>query len=193
MLKTSLALLLALAVAIGGGAASLAYVLDDPAGTGALSIGDWTAFPKIGAPDADPYSKARAAREGILALGSAEGVAFTASEDSEGQPLRAECSYDIDGVTPPARFWTLFAQGANVEPLYGTRLPAINSQTILRRADNSFVVRVSPHPAPGNWLGVGGAGPMSLVLTVYDASVVSGTELGETLMPEILARDCGDA
>ena len=59
MLKTALTVLLTLSLAIGGGAASVWYVLAGQSGTGALTIGSWTAFPKIGAPDADPYSKAR--------------------------------------------------------------------------------------------------------------------------------------
>ena len=54
MLKTALLALLTLTIAIGGGAASLWYVLDTQDGVGAVSIGGWTAFPDIGTPNADP-------------------------------------------------------------------------------------------------------------------------------------------
>jgi hypothetical protein len=114
-------------LAIGGGAWSLWRVLDNTQGTGALTIGAWTAFPNIGSPDADPYSRARTSREGILALGSAEGIAFTATTDSAGDTLRSECSYRIEGDVPASRFWTLVAttdQPAEENP---QRLPALNS------------------------------------------------------------------
>ena len=78
MLRTVLLTLATLAIAIGGGAASVWYALELQEGVGAVTIGSWTAYPDIGAPDADPYSKARAAREGLLALGRAEGLAFVA-------------------------------------------------------------------------------------------------------------------
>ncbi len=192
MLKTILATLLATAIAIGGGAWSLARVLDNPQGTGALTVGAWTAFPKIGSPNADPYSKARTSREGILALGSAEGIAFAASSDSAGDALRAACSYRIEGNVPASRLWTLVAavdQPATQDP---TRLPALNSQSILRRADGSFAVAVTAHPAPGNWLEVSGSGLMSLLLTVYDSNIASGSEFTEVIMPSIESLGCDE-
>ena len=141
MLNTALSVLVTLSLAIGGGAASVWYVLGNQSATGALTIGQWTAYPKIGAPGADPYSKAQLSREGVLALGSAEGVAFSAVEDSAGRPLRLECNYRIEGIAPPARFWTLFAERRSSASMGMTatgRLSALNSQGIVRRADNSF-------------------------------------------------------
>ena len=73
MFRTVFLILATLAIAIGGGAASVWYALQAQEGIGAITIGSWTAYPNMGAPDADPYSKARVAREGVLALGRAEG------------------------------------------------------------------------------------------------------------------------
>ncbi|HEY5817342.1 MAG TPA: DUF1214 domain-containing protein [Mesorhizobium sp.] len=196
MLKTALTVLLTLSLAIGGGAASVWYVLAGQSGTGALTIGSWTAFPKIGAPDADPYSKARVSREGVLALGSAEGVAFTAVEDSTGRPLRLECNYRIEGIAPPARFWTLFAErrgSASMGVTETGRLSALNSQGVVRRSDNTFAVTVARSAMSGNWLGVSGAGPMAVVLTVYDSTVAAGADLAEASMPEIVPLGCEQA
>lgn len=190
MLRTVLAILLASALAVGGGAWSLASVLDNRQGTGALVIGAWTAFPTIGSPNADPYSKARTSREGILALGSAEGIAFSATTDTAGDPLRTECSYRIEGTVPASRFWTLVANSAQPAAGQPRRLPAMNSQSILRRADSGFAVSVTPHPAAGNWLEVSGAGPMSLVLTIYDSNIGSGSEFAEITMPTIEPLGC---
>ena len=82
MLKTAFFTLLSLAIAIGGGGGSVWYALQAQSGVGAISIGQWTAFPEIGTQNADPYSKARVAREGVLALGKAEGLSFIAERDA---------------------------------------------------------------------------------------------------------------
>jgi len=190
MLKTSLAILVAASLAVCGGAWSLSRVLDNPQGTGALTIGAWTAFPKIGSPDADPYSKARTSREGILALGSAEGIAFTATTDSTGAALRAGCGYRIEGNVPASRFWTLVATGENPSSENPARLPALNSLSVLREPDNRFAVTVAAQPAPGNWLQINGTGPMSLLLTVYDSNVAAGSEFAEIRMPDIQPLGC---
>ena len=91
MLKTAFLILFVLAVSIIGGGASVWYTLKANEGMGAVTIGEWTAFPFIGTPDADPYSKARVAREGVLALGRAEGLSFSAQRDSAGEALQSEC------------------------------------------------------------------------------------------------------
>jgi len=109
MLKNAFLMLLSLAIAIGGGGASVWYALKIQDGVGAIRIGQWTAFPDIGTPAADPYSKARVAREGVLALGRAEGLSFVAETDAAGDQLKRECSYRIEGGFPTARFWTLYA------------------------------------------------------------------------------------
>lgn len=195
MLKSLVTILVAVACSIVGGAASAWYALGDPIGSSALSIGPWTAFPKFGAPDADPYSKARAARDGVLALGSAEGIAFIATRDRDGAPLRLECNYRLEGLTPNARFWTLYADGSALPPAGATdfRPPALNSRLIVRQPDNSFAIAVSASPSPGNWLAVSGSGPMALVLTIYDASMSADADLSTVAMPLITPNGCGGA
>ena len=55
---------------------------------GALTIGAWTAWPKTGSVDIDPYARAIIARSGELPIGTGDGVAFYARTDDAGQPLR---------------------------------------------------------------------------------------------------------
>lgn len=190
MLKTAAAVALTLVVAVGGGAASLAYVLDEHSGLGALTIGQWTAYPRIGTVDADPYSKARISREGLLALGPAEGLAFTATRDSEGRRLLRQCAYAIAGQAPQARFWTLFARAPGLKAEDGAGPPATTSRGLLRNADDGFTLTISPTIAPGNWLRTAGNGTMELVLTVYDAGVATGTDITQAAMPTITRTGC---
>ncbi|TGQ66828.1 MAG: DUF1214 domain-containing protein [Mesorhizobium sp.] len=192
MLKNAFLMLLSLAIAIGGGGASVWYALKVQDGVGAIRIGQWTAFPDIGTPAADPYSKARVAREGVLALGRAEGLSFVAENDAAGERLKRECTYMIAGDLPTARFWTLYAadQSLGVVETGKSRLAALQSYGVLRQPDNSVAISVSSHPMPGNWLLTDGSGRMYFVLTFYDTPIASSTGLSDVSLPRITKVGC---
>jgi hypothetical protein len=194
MIRTVLLTLAMLVIAIGGGAGSVWYAVSAQEGVGAVTVGSWTAYPDMGAPDADPYSKARQARLGLLPLGRAEGLAFIATRDAAGAPLSRQCSYLIEGSTPPARFWTLYAADPALRMIAPGRMrkPALQSLSILRNPDNSFAVAVAPQAAPGNWLRVsGGSGPLALVLTLYDTPVAGVIGVEDVALPKISRTGCG--
>lgn len=192
MLKSVFFTALALGIALVGGAGSVWLALERDFGFGSVAIGSWVAFPDHGTPEADPYSRARFSRESDLALGRAEGLVFTARRDDGGGVLLRECVYRMEGETPPARFWTLSARDADnaVIRIGGGRSPALHSQALLRRPDNSVVVTVSGRPAPENWLALDGAGPFSLVLTLYDTAIASSARIAEVELPRIVREGC---
>jgi hypothetical protein len=192
MLKNAILTLLSLAIAIGLGGYSVWYALNAQDGVGAIRIGQWTAFPEVGTLNADPYSKARVAREGVLALGQAEGLAFVAERDDAGEPLKRECTYTIEGGYPTARFWTLYAadRSLGVIDTGKPRQSALQSYEVLRRPDNSVVISVGSRPSPGNWLLTGGSGKMYFVLTFYDTPIASSTGLSDVTLPRILKAGC---
>lgn len=158
---------------------------------GAETVGEWTAWPDAGGPDADPYSVALLARSGNVPLGAGEGLAFTASTDSDGDTLSGHCIYRLSGQTPSARLWTLAAydsQGrliANAARRYG-----FHSREILRRPDGDLVITVSPNVAPGNWLPSGRTDDMQLVLRLYDTPLTTATEFVNIDMPRIERVRC---
>lgn len=192
MFRTVFLVLVTLVIAVGGGAASVWYALQAQEGIGATTIGSWTAYPSVGAPDADPYSKARAAREGLLTLGRAEGLALFATRDTGGEELSRKCSYLVEGATPPARFWTLYAADRSLRMISGERRrkPALQSLDLLRNGDNSFAVAIGPEATPGNWLPVSGNGPMVLVLTLYDTPVAGSIGVEDVVLPQVLRTGC---
>ena len=127
----------------------------------------------------------------MLALGRAEGLAFVATRDAAGLPLRRDCTYRIEGTTPPARFWTLHATDAARRVIVGRqRKSALHSLELLRQPDSSFSIAVGRHPAPGNWLGIEGAGAMRFVLTLYDTPVAGSTGVTDIEMPAVLNAGC---
>jgi hypothetical protein len=192
MLKNAFLTLVVLAIAIGGGGGSVWYALKVQNGVGAIRIGQWIAFPDIGTPAADPYAKARVAREGVLALGRAEGLSFVAEHDANGDELRRECAYTIEGGFPTARFWTLYAADQSLDVIHTgrPRIAALQSYQVLRQSDNSVLISVSNRPSPGNWLLSDGFGRMYFVLTFYDTPIASSTGLSDVTLPSIVKAGC---
>lgn len=186
---------LSLCVAFGAGIASAVYALKATVGFGAIALGPWVAFPEAQTEKADPYAKAHRARAGKLLYGGAEGLQFTAAIDSNGVRLSADCSYDIVGVTPPARFWTLYAADGTDHPLEaGPGLPdALNSWTALRQPDSSLVIHVSPLAQPGNWLALERIGDFKLVLTLLDTPTAGSSGVIDLAMPKIVKTGCSNA
>ncbi len=192
MLKNALLALLTLVIAIGGGAASVWAVLENGTPKSALHAGPWTAFPHTATAQKNPYFLARFAREGAITLGPGEGVVFTASNDTNGRPLTRSCTYEIAGVMPAARIWTLHAidERGRLLPRLGRRLPGLHSRTVLYQPDDAVSIIVSAHPMPGNWLPLAGTGPMRLVLTLLDTPLATGQLMSELTFPEISRVDC---
>ena len=184
--------LFALAVAAAVGLGTTYLTLTRGAAFGALTIGSWTAWPKTGTADADPYARATIARTGQLPVALGDGVSFTAQTDDSGKLLDGRCDIVLSGVTPAARFWTLTLYNtegglvANSVDRYG-----FSSQEIVRHADGSFEIVVAPRANPGNWLPTGGVERYALVLRFYDTAVGVSTKAGRELpMPAIASRSC---
>ena len=185
-----LRLLLSIAVALAVGFGLSYYALTDGRLFGVAQVGPWHAWPDVGANAPNPYTRGHLARTAAFELGQSEGLQFTATTDSDGQPLTRACAYRIDGKTPLATFWTLVAQDeAGVNIAAPDVAPAIRSSAIARAADGSIIVNVGTHLLPLNWLELTGEGPFRLVLTLYDTAAFSGFS-SDASMPSITRGDC---
>ena len=184
--------LFALAVAAFVGLGMTYFALSRGAAFSALPIESWTAWPKTGTADPDPYARASIARKGRLPIALGDGVSFNVHADDNGKLLDGRCDIVLSGITPAARFWTL--------TLYNTdgnlRANSINrygftSEEIVRRADGNFEIVVAPRANPGNWLPTGGIERYQLVLRLYDTAVGVSTKAGrEVPMPAVSTRSC---
>ncbi|WP_343313892.1 DUF1214 domain-containing protein [Brucella sp. BE17] len=187
MLTRILQIILVLVIALGGGIWSVDKVLDRFGGFGELQVGAWQAFPDAGTANADPYARARAARKAVLALGTAEGLAFYASKDEQGRDLQRGCTYRLEGTTSPTRFWTLYAATPDlttIAPRSGLQA-ALHSRDVLYKADGSILITISPDAASGNWLPLNGRGPFVLVMTLYDTPIATSAGLTDQSMPKL--------
>ena len=180
--------LFALAVAALVGLGTTWLTLTRGTAFGAVAIGAWTAFPKSGTRDIDPYARASIARSGELPIGSGDGVSFYARNDDDGRAFDGRCDVRISGTTPQARYWTL--------PLYEPQgrlvgktiaRPGFTSQEIVRNADGNFDIVVAPRARAGNWLPTNGVESYILVLRLYDSPVGVATRAArEAPMPAVV-------
>ena len=184
------ALILIVATVVGLGATWMTATRGTDFGT--LTIGAWTAQPRIGTTEINPYARATVIRSGELPLGAGDGIAFIATADDDRKPLDGRCDITVGGITPPARFWTLTLYDmkghlvANALQRYG-----FTSAELVRSADGSFAIHLAPRARAGNWLPTGGIERYQLMLRLYDTPVGIGTRTQrDAPMPSIATVNC---
>ncbi len=183
-------LVLAIAAAVGLGLTWATATRGTDLGT--LTIGAWTAQPRIGTTEINPYARATVARSGELPIGTGDGISFIAKADDKKRPLDGRCDVVVSGVTPAARFWTLTLYDtkgrlvANALQRYG-----FTSEEVVRNADGSFAIRMAARARSGNWLPTAGIDRYQLVLRLYDTPVGVATRTQrDAPMPTIATAGC---
>jgi hypothetical protein len=184
---------LAALIGIALGLAVTFATLERGFGFGAVRAGPWTAWPRVGASDIDPYARAVLSRTGEIPLAAAQGIAFYARSDDTGSPLSGSCDYIVSGAVPAARYWTLTLTDPNGRLVENAaHRYAFTSAEVLRRADNSFSIAVAPGARPGNWLPSEPTRRFVLVLKLYDAvASASPSGLAGATTPRIIRGRCG--
>lgn len=184
----------AAAVMIGGLALGLLATivsLNSGYGFNALRAGPWTAWPSVGGSDIDPYARAVVARSGEAPLGRDQGLAFVATNDSNGAPLDGACEYSIVDPAPAARFWTLSLatpDGALIDNPAGRY--GFSSVDVLRREGGAFEIAIARSARPGNWLSPGTARDFVVVLRLYDTPLDVDARPDPDSFPKIVKLTC---
>ena len=191
-MRLLLGLLLAFAIAASVGLGSTLLALQDGTPFGAFSVGPWTAWPRTGTSDIDPYARALIARSGELPMGAGDGVAFVANKDDAGKILDGRCDVVVSGVTPQARYWTLTLYDPDGK-IVGNSLGryGFSSQEVVRNSEGAIEIEVAPRARAGNWLPTSGIARYTLVFRFYDSPVGVASRTGrETPMPSIKLKSC---
>lgn len=183
-------LALCIAAVVGVGATWMTTTRGTEFGT--LTIGAWTARPRTGTSDVDPYSRATITRNGELPVGTGDGIAFTATRDDRNRLLDGRCDVVVSGITPAARFWTLTLYDRNGHLVANTlQRYGFTSQEIVRGSDGSFEIRVASRSRAGNWLPTGGIERYALMLRLYDTPVGVATRTQrDAPMPAVKTVGC---
>lgn len=181
-----------IAIGAGLGLASAQFAAADRPWIGKVEIGPWTAWPRGGARDVDPYMRAYLARGVHLPLGAGEGLELIAIRDDRGDALDGRCRYAVTGATPTTRGWTLAVTDMDGRPF---RLPlergGFSDAEIVRGEDGAMRIVASSDPQTGNWLPLPRGGRFQLRLRLYDTPISSQAgELRPAILPGIGRLDC---
>lgn len=142
---------------------------------GDIDVGGWRSDFAIGSNAADPYTRARVARHGLLALAKTEAVYFTRTVDDEGLPLREACRYRIGGGPLPARWWSVTLYNADsMLPDNTDNAMSINAE---QAGPGRWAATIQPRKpdliaptrpaAIGGWISSRNAGTFDLTLRLY--------------------------
>lgn len=106
---------------------------------------------------------------------------FVRSLDEEGNSLRVDCNYVVEGKVTPARWWTM-----SVAPA-GTTAPRseLSAGEAVLSQDYNLKITISAHPAPGNWIVPADRGSLSLRFIVNEP--VQGQDI---ILPTITKSGC---
>ncbi|MFN3864142.1 MAG: DUF1214 domain-containing protein [Erythrobacter sp.] len=142
---------------------------------GNVAVDGWRGDFAIGSPAADPYTRARVARHGLLALAKSEAVYLTRNIDDDGQPLSAACAYRLSGGAMPAGWWSVtLYDDKSMLPANTDNAPSIDAG---RAGQGAWAAVIAPQrPADGApWISSRGAERFDLTLRLYmpDAALLA--------------------
>ena len=135
--------------------------------------GPWSANRDVGGADAGLYLRARVAVSGLFALSRSEAIYFRADRDDLGRPLTSRCDYQITGIAPAARWWSITAYGADYFLIANdSGRYSFNSRNISLDSEGAFRILASPVPTPataaGDWLPTGHEERIYFLFRVYN-------------------------
>lgn len=163
-----------------------------PAGSnmafGNVDVGGWRSDFAIGSTAADPYTRARIARHGLLALAKTEAVYFTRAADDAGAPFREACTYRLSGGPMPAGWWSVtLYDGKSMLPANTDGALSIDAS---RAGSGAWSAVIAPKPPEGEglWISNRGAGTFDLTLRLYMAAPALLSEPRAALKPPRVER-----
>ncbi len=165
--STNALLFVGISLVLGVGSALLS--VDRGTGFSTQRSGPWIMWMRAASRDADPYTRARQAKVGHLPLSSQIAATWEARYDVEGRRLHSSCEYLLEAEPIEASWFALAVYDDN-----GVLIPnqadrySFTSQTLAANPDGSFFVVLAREARPGNWLPVGGAGRLTLVITMIE-------------------------
>jgi hypothetical protein len=191
--KALLNLALFVGISLGGGLATAWYMIEAGSRLSTRTFGPWVTWASAGRPDADPYTRAHIARNGLLPLSTTAELTFKAKTDSRGTQLSSACDYAVIMEDFDPAWWSLAVydgQGRLIANAADRH--AFSSSTAMRKVDGGTVINLSRDARPGNWLPTGRSNRIVLVLTVQDAAWATAIHDGASprSMPQIVRSAC---
>ena len=186
-LASAIALVLGGAIGYGSGVWAYDFVYE----SASLKNGPWFTNLTIGSEEAGIYTRAAVAEHELLALAQSEAVYYTAYADEDGEPLRGDCDYTIEGNDLDARWWSITVYGDDdfLIPNDGNRY-SYNGKNVTDDADGRYTIHLSRTAKEGNWLPAGSEERLSLWLRLYDPGPAFYENPAMVELPRIVRKEC---
>ncbi len=162
-----------------------------------IEVNNWKSDWTIGSTAANPWTRARVARHGLLALTKEEAVYFTTSVDSEGRRLSDACTYEVSGTEMPGLWWSVTLYDGESYLPRNTDNALSYDMTKAEASDTgaawSFTA-AAQKPETGNWVSSKAAGNFDMTLRIYKPSpaLIADPE-GVLSAPTVKRLSCGEA
>ncbi|MCZ8323554.1 MAG: DUF1214 domain-containing protein [Novosphingobium sp.] len=157
------------------------------------SYAGWSGSSVTGSADADPWTRARVAVAGLLALTREHAIYFTRNTDGSGARLREGCRYRVSGEAMPAQWWSVTVYAAdNYLPLNDDDALSFDATEVQPDAAGQWsAILSSTRPASGAWASTRQAGNYDITLRLYQPALQAQTNYGSIPMPRVEKLDCG--
>lgn len=157
-------------------------------GPARVSDGAWKTNLTAGSTKSTAFSRAFVAVHGLFALNRRETVYYTAATDSGGRRLDGHCRYEITGIQPDARWWSITAYGAD-----GYLIPNPSNRYSVAKTDSAqlgaFTVLVGGAAGGHDWIPVG-PGRFSLTLRLYNPGPSLILDPARAILPAVTRVSC---
>lgn len=185
---------LVLFAGLGAGIASALWTMKRGGLRGEGQAG-WYGNTVTGSVDADPWTRARVALTGLLALTKDQAIYFTTGTDESGARLREGCDYKVVGEALPGRWWsvTVYADDDYL-PINDDDALSFDATEVTPDAAGKWSATVSgKRPEAGAWASSRNAGEYTLTLRIYQPSKAAQDDYGSIPMPKVTKLACGGA
>jgi hypothetical protein len=134
------------------------------------------------------YSNAAATRYGILAAAPTEALYLSAKVDDNGQSLRGDVDYVIQGTALPTRWWSLNVYGEEGFLIENSiNRTGYHSEDVQWEPDNTFTIYVGPTPKEGNWIQTNHEKSVDFYLRLYQPEASLLKQITSIKYPSIRA------
>jgi len=160
------------------------------AARGAIQLNAWRHDPEYGSTNAGLYVRARTQIAGPLALDRSEAIYFVADRDEQGEILRSDRVYRVEGGPFDARWWSITAYGDDHHLIPNRRNRySYSSASITTDPDGRWSVRFSRTEQPGNWVPTGNATRFELFLRLYNPDPTILEDVRSVAVPRIIREE----
>ena len=170
------------------------YMIENGSPLTTTNTGSWQLWLHDGDIGADPYTRAHMSRNGRLPITSSNALYFMASNDSEGEEIAQDCDYEISGKPLDTDWWSLAFYSKDGRSIKNKRqVSSINSTSLLRFENGSYLINLAQKVRPGNWIEISGEEQMVLMLRLYGIRATKDAQRNNSIeqnLPIIRRLDC---